>query len=282
MAPLRWHLRLRPLAGAGALIALMTSGAGAALPTTHLGPPVQGAPASASQAALDFEQLIGKLGARQQALGREVDALGPRIDTIHRRLMARGRAYYRQVRAGLLPIGGGFDALVDHAATVERLRTALVRDLQLHDQLTQRLASAKQALRRVAAEQAPLMVQREAMQRAKAAMQQAEERRAAFARAFGGGPSAPHVAVYGALGGSSSAGPVLRFATLKGRLPFPLVGRAELLTTDDPASPGVRLMASRDTAVRVVFGGQVVFVGRTDHGETVAVDHGEGYYTVYG
>ena len=33
------------------------------------------------------------------------------------------------MRAGLLPAGGGFDAMVDHAAHVERSRRAVERDL---------------------------------------------------------------------------------------------------------------------------------------------------------
>ena len=41
----------------------------------------------------------------------------------------RGRAMYRLVRVGLLPAGGGFGSLIDHAIKMERARRALEQDM---------------------------------------------------------------------------------------------------------------------------------------------------------
>jgi septal ring factor EnvC (AmiA/AmiB activator) len=235
--------------------------------------------------ARDFERLLGALDAKEKRLEQEIERIGPELALVDKRTRARGRAYYRLVRAGLLPVGGGFAALVDHAANVERLRAALTRDLRLSEELSSRRKAAEIELRHVRAERAPLTIQREAMQRAQSAMQQAEERRAAFLRAFGRGSGdyAPHMAVYGA-NAPATVGPLGRFVDMKGRLSFPLSGRAEVIQPIAPSTEpqGVHLVASRDTAVRAVYPGRVVFAGPTHRGETVVLDHGDNYFTVYG
>ncbi|MBW2454996.1 MAG: peptidoglycan DD-metalloendopeptidase family protein [Deltaproteobacteria bacterium] len=242
-----------------------------------------GRAARESRGARDFEHMVNELEDQEQRLRRELEELRPKIDTAHRRMIARGRAYYRLVRAGLLPVGGGFDALVDHATTVERLRAALVRDVVLLRKLEDRQAEAKRQLRRATAEKAPLMVQQEAMRRAGVAIREAEERRAAFLRAFGGASDGtPHLAIYGAGTGPVTGEPLVRFSQMKGRLSFPLAGRFEVLTPHQPSEEGLQLVAARDSAVRAVYAGRVAFAGKTDHGETVVLEHGDGYYSVYG
>lgn len=271
---------------AAVLALLLTGSAGAYVPGASLPEPVMTARPRASVEAgpADFEQMLSELESSEKRLEKELDELGPKIDTVKRRMVARGRAYYRLVRAGLLPVGGGFDSLVDHAATVERIRAALARDVELERALSMRQASATEELKRVKTERAPLMVQREAMHRARAAMQQADERRAAFARAFGGSTSLPHLAIYGAGADTVSEGAVERFSAMKGRLSLPLAGRAEVLTPPEPmrGAEGLTLLASRDTAVRAVYAGRVTFAGETKHGGTIVVDHGERYFSVYG
>ena len=232
----------------------------------------------------DFERMLHDLDAKEKRLETEIHRIGPELDIVKKRMMARGRAYYRMARAGLLPVGGGFEALVDHAAAVERLRAALGRDINREQELRQRRMAAQAELKRLRAERAPLMIQREAMQRARSAMQQADERRAAFMRAFGTSGSLPHISVYGASGPVPDVGPSVRFSEMRGRLSFPLAGRAEVLTPTAPStSPeGMMLVASRDTAVRSVYAGRVVFAGETHRGHTVVVDHGKSYFSVYG
>lgn len=243
------------------------------------------APDKVAKTPQTYEEMLQKLDARIASLEEETEALGPKIEVVHERMVARGRAYYRMVRAGLLPVGGGFDELVDHAAALERLRSALVRDVELEEKLRARLAAAQGELRKAKAQRTPLQIQTEAMRRARSAMQQQDERHAAFLRAFGGGstpsfdPSA--ATVYGAQG--ASAGPAGAFPELVGRLPMPVSGRAEVVDPTDPSQRrGVLVVASRDTAVRAVHPGRVAFLGKTRFGETVVLDHGDRHYTVYG
>ncbi|MCC6521437.1 MAG: peptidoglycan DD-metalloendopeptidase family protein [Polyangiaceae bacterium] len=234
----------------------------------------------------DFERLLSDLDTRERKLEEELAALGAESDMVSRRLVARGRAYYRLVRAGLLPVGGGFDALVDYATQVERLRTSLGRDLEAGDGLRQRAVEIGDELKKVRAERAPLHVHRAAMERAKDVMREADERRAAFERAFGGGASVPGagpVAVYGA-GNGPLAGVGEGFASMRGRLSFPLGGRATLRAVRRASSngPGLEFATDGDATVRAIFPGRVVFSDTyADFGRTVIVDHGDGYFSVY-
>jgi septal ring factor EnvC (AmiA/AmiB activator) len=276
--------RRRLLLGISA--ALLVGGtAGAYVPSSSLGQLLPGGQTLERQddGARDFERMLAELEARERGLDEEIRRIGPELETARRRMAARGRAYYRLVRAGLLPVGGGFEALVEHAVRVERLRSALDLDLALAKRLGSRREEAATELKRVRAEKAPLEVQREAMHRARVAMQHAEERRAAFQRAFGASEPPPHFAVYGA-GGPDDEAPNDRFAALRGRLSFPLAGRAEVLLphSADNGQPGVQLLPSRDSAVRGVYAGRVAFTGATEHGQTVLLDHGEGYFSLYG
>ena len=50
----------------------------------------------------------------------------------------RTRALYRLSRAGVLPLAGGFDALLGHAARVERLTRMLERDVEAMGELARR------------------------------------------------------------------------------------------------------------------------------------------------
>lgn len=232
----------------------------------------------------DLDRLLAKLDAEEKALRAELDAIGPALDVTRRRMIARGRAYYRHVRAGFLPIGGGFDALVDHAARVERTRLALERDLAREAELTRRSAEIAERLTRLGAERAPLEVQREAMNRARIALAQEEERRAAFARAFETSARPDYLAIYGADVGPAELDRGVGFRSLEGRLPFPIAGRAEVrkVVRRGVGGPGVELTAAAGAPVRSVAAGRVAFADTyADYGLTVILDHGERYYSVY-
>jgi murein hydrolase activator len=232
----------------------------------------------------DLDRMLARSDAEERSLKGELDEMGPRLDVTRRRVRARGRAYYKMVRAGLLPAGGGFDALVDHAARVERARLALERDLTAEAAMVKRSAEIEGRLARLRAERAPLDLQREAMSRARMALQETDERRAAFTRAFETSTRPDAVAIYGADLGpadTDSRG----FRALKGRLPFPIAGRAEVRRVNRPnaGGPGVELVAALGAAVRSVAAGRVAFADRyDDYGLTVILDHGDHYYSVYG
>jgi septal ring factor EnvC (AmiA/AmiB activator) len=264
---------MRPLVPAALVLAL------GAVPAAAQGVPA-GASASAQQTEVD--RLLARADAEERALTAELDEARPRLDLTRRRILARGRAYYRLVRAGLLPAGGGFDALVDHAARVERTRRALERDVAAEGTLAKRIGELETKLARIREGRAPLAVQREALQRARLALQETDERRAAFARAFETSVRPDAVAIYGA-----DMGPLpdahLGFRSLKGRLPFPIAGRAEVNRVNRGAGPAVELVAPSGTVVRSVAPGRVAFADRQDgYGLIVIVDHGDHYFSLYG
>jgi murein hydrolase activator len=245
---------------------------------------VPATPAGSAGATNDLDRLLAKLDQEEKALKEELAGIGPKVEVTRRRMYARSRAYYRDMRAGFLPAGAGFDALVDHAARVERIRRAIERDVASETTLTKRSGEIDARLAKLRAEKAPLDVHREAMNRARVALQEADERRAAFARAFESSVRPDSVAIYGADTGPVEGDPRLGFRALKGRLPFPIAGRAEVrrIKRGEAKGPAVELVAGVGAAVRCVAAGRVAFADRYDqYGQTVIVDHGDHYYTVY-
>lgn len=244
--------------------------------------PLDAPPLRVGSAVSNFERMILRIEDEQRALEKELFSIDPNLETVRKRMLARGRAYYRQVHAGLLPVGEGFDALVDHAAKVERMRRALERDIALEADLMKRKTSIRTRLERLAAERAPLDVQREAMIRAKRALDAEEERRSAFARAFETSTRPDYVAIYGADSGPRDSDPKLDFVKQKGRLHFPVAGRAEARKSNRHGVNGLEFVTQLSAAVRSVAAGHIVFADRYDaYGLTVIVDHGDRYYSVY-
>jgi septal ring factor EnvC (AmiA/AmiB activator) len=126
------------------------------------------------------------------------------------------------------------------------------------------------------------MLQREALQRARQALQEAEERRAAFTRAFDTSVRPDAVAVYGTDLGPAPD-PAWGFRALRGRLPFPIAGRAEVMRVNRGGGPGVMLSAPSGTVARSIAAGRVAFADRQEeYGLTVILDHGDRYFSLYG
>jgi septal ring factor EnvC (AmiA/AmiB activator) len=237
---------------------------------------------NASAQVTEVERQLARIEGDERALLAELEQKKPELELTRRRVLGRGRAYYRLVRAGLLPAGGGFDALVDHAAHVERTRRALERDVAMESAIGKRINEIENKIAKLRADKGPLEVQREALHRARQALAEAEERRAAFARAFETSVRPDAVAIYGADVGpapDARAG----FRSLKGRLPFPIAGRAEVNRVNRGQGPALELTAPAGTAVRSIAAGRVAFADRQDdYGLIVILDHGDHYYSLYG
>jgi murein hydrolase activator len=231
--------------------------------------------------AAEVERELSQLERSEASVRQELERLSRDSDVLRARTLARGRAYARLARAGLLPVGGGFDAFVEHAARLERLHRSLSRDLEQERQtLARRSALAKQ-LADITARRGPLQAQHRTLAEASTLLLAAQDREQAFESAFMGGAFDDHTAVYGA-SPSGAPAPSSGFASLKGSLPFPLSGRSEIRSTRRGASgPGLEMQAPAGAAVRAVFPGRVAFADSyADYGLTVILDHGGGYYTV--
>ncbi len=253
-------------------------------PTDDTPPP---APvASLPSPVSEVDRAIDEIDRHERELKKELGQLGRESEGAHVRTIARGRAYVRMARAGLLPVGSGFEALVDHAAKVERTRRALGRDLESERRIAERRIAIGKQLEKLKVKRGPLEVQQRALASARDALLEAQDRALAFQRAFeSNGVGAP-TAVYGAGAGVGPADPAdlaSGFGSMKGRLPFPIPGRAELKSARRPGSdgPGIEMRAPRGTPVRSVYPGRVAFADDySGYGKTVILDHGERYYSV--
>ena len=243
-------------------------------------PPVAALPAPVTE----VDRALDEIDRPERDLKKELAGLGREADGAHARTIARGRAYVRLSRAGLLPVGSGFQSLVDHAAKVERVRRALGRDLGDERRLAERRVEIGRHLEKLRQKRGPLEVQQRALATARDALLEAQDRALAFQRAFESNGSGSHTAVYGAgVGPSDPADLASGFGSMKGRLPFPIPGRAELKSARRPGTvgTGIEMRAPRGTAVRAVYAGRVAFADEyTGYGKTVILDHGDRYYTV--
>ncbi|MDF3065680.1 MAG: hypothetical protein K0R38_1281 [Polyangiaceae bacterium] len=239
-------------------------------------------PAPQDPQGMDVERELAALSRQEASAKVELEALSRESEVLKATTLARGRAYARLARAGLLPVGGGFQAFVEHAARLERLHRSLARDLAQERQVAERRAAVAKLLSSITAKRAPLALQQRTLAQAETALLAARDRDQAFQRAFlGGGSFDDHTAVYGAPS-SSLAAPASGFAALKGNMPFPLSGRSEIRSARRNGSgPGLTMRAPGGSAVRAVFPGRVAFADTyADYGSTVILDHGGGYYTV--
>ncbi len=234
---------------------------------------------------IEVDIALKSLGEEQQKLEAEQSVVDKDLATVESRILARGRTYYKQVRAGLLPAGGGFQELVDYAARVERTRLSLTRDLDEAKKLRARRDEIADALVHIASDRAPLEAQKKAFDAAKTYMRQANERKAAFDRAFESSTPPPDpVAVYGADLGPADASSTGGFAALRGKLPFPITGRSEVrkIEASGASGPALELRAPSGATARAVAPGRVAFADRyEDDRITVIIDHGDRYFSLY-
>ncbi len=235
-------------------------------------------------AALDRH--IGELDAEEQSDRQELSLLSGQLASQHARVVVHGREFYKLTRAGLLPLGGGFGALVTHAMHVERARRVVAADVQGETHLRGRSASLAHDLERVARDRFALASQRAAADASRLAILDEQRRQVAFDRAFqtSTGAAGDYVAVYGGNGMSPDAPPAA-FEAARGRLLFPVIGRAEVRPAHREGidGPGIEIRAPAGSAVRAAFAGRVSFADRFGaYGRIVILDHGDHYYTVSG
>jgi murein hydrolase activator len=238
------------------------------------------ADASRSASAADLERLRSSAERDERALKHRLEEIAKETLLADGRILARGRSYVRLARAGLMPVGEGFDALVEHAARLERLHHGLEADLARSKALAAERLAVAEKLGEVRARVGTLEEQQRVVSRAEDALRSQEERERAFADAFVAGS---HTAVYGAVGPSDPALSGDGMAALRGRLPFPLAGRSEIRPARRASSdgPGLEMRAPRGTPVRSVYAGRVAFADTyADYGRTVIIDHGHRHYTV--
>jgi len=244
--------------------------------------------AGATQIELQVGRLLDEIetsSARKDRASSELEGLAKRVTDTRAALRVHMRALYRLTRAGMLPVTGGFDSLLQHAGRLRRLK-------RLVETYGKRLASSKEhrvALRNEVAtlgraieeSRAKLNVLNEQSKAAQAASMDSH-----FLDAFS--PQAAPTEdrdreFYGMR--FSDAAPISRFESMRGSLAFPLAG--DVIVRDasraESDGPGLEFLSPAGTPVRAVAAGRVAFNDTYgSYGRLVIVDHGDAYYSVYG
>lgn len=216
----------------------------------------------------------------QQRLDADARALETRNVGARATLVREVRALYRLTRPGAAPLAAGFDALRVHVARVKRL---------------ERLVSVQVAtIAGLAGTRQHILAER---QRVQAEVSEARDKLDALgAQRDATAPTAASVAAVGiTLGGGDDDhfyglrivdGPPLdAFEQRKGDLASPVTGEVRVVDAQrrDSTGPGLEFQATAGTPVRTVASGRVAFSDRRDgYGRLVMLDHGEGFFTVYG
>jgi murein DD-endopeptidase MepM/ murein hydrolase activator NlpD len=247
-----------------------------------IAPPAPVATQSTALALAALDRKIADLDAEEQESKKELSGLGPKIKESHDRAILRGRSLYKLTRAGMLPIGGGFDGFMRHAMDVEHARHALERDVDDERRLRSHGADVARSLERVARDRESLASQRNAMDAARAAMEDEQRRQRAFESAFDGThPSDDYVIV----GHAADTDPARTgFSASRGRLLFPVAGKADVRPAHrEGGGPGIEVLAPSGSVVRAIYAGKVAFADRYGaYGRIIILDHGEHYYSVSG
>jgi len=260
--------------------------AGSAVAMTGRAAPSPSLPTDPALALAALDRRIADLDAEEQSDKLEIARLGGEVGRYRAEVTARARSFYKLTRAGLLPVGGGFGSLVTHAMHVERSRRQLIAELEEETHARARAGDLARDLERVARDRVALASQRTSMDAARLAMADEQRRQAAFDHAFesSSGGSGEYVAVYGG-NGAAPESPTGVFAAARGKLLFPIAGRAEYKPAhrEGTDGPGLEIHATVGSPVRAVFAGRVAFADRYGpYGRIVILDHGDHYYTVSG
>jgi septal ring factor EnvC (AmiA/AmiB activator) len=248
-------------------------------------------PLAISSSTIDgMEKRLSVLDKEIEAQKLELSEIGPKRASAGGRAKTRGRVLYKMMRAGLMPLGGGFTAFVDHAQRVERLKHSIKLDLDEEAILGTRARTLAASIGKLIEERAQLGEKKAILDAARVAIDEEKRRREAFERAFAtstGALSSPvksdgEIVVYGPSGkmAPESIDPG-SFRARKGRLTFPVAGQAEVKATTKEGGPAIEIKAALGSTVRAVHPGRVAFADRYGtYGSLVILDHGDRCYTV--
>jgi murein hydrolase activator len=219
-----------------------------------------------AEALREVEEAKGRKGRR----AAEVEALDARRQAVEVRMGERARALYRVTRAGMLPLAGGVDAMLEHMGRIQRLEKLVREDVHAVRKLQARVQALRDELQQIETHVETMQAQYQALG------QQA---------AVGASPAQP--ASPGGMGIRVLDGPPsgfdTDFAALRGRLELPVAGDFRAQETDVGEGPALLFATAPGAPVRAAAEGRVAFGDQHgDYGTLVIVDHGDSYYTVYG
>lgn len=208
--------------------------------------------------------------------------------TGNHRLADRTRALYRLTRAGVLPVAGGFEALLTHAARVARLTRMLERDVAEMRELRGRAEALREQTGEITARLESARQRVASLESEKARLLEAAGELSAFDVALGGGEGGSTISIAGdgfgiRLSDPDPDAPGSAFEAQRGALALPIAAPTATREARREEGAGLELSGTRGATVRAAAAGHVAYADRhPGYGSLVIVDHGGSYFTVYG
>ena len=224
---------------------------------------------------------------RQSQIDDEIAGLQGKREDAEARLHERARALYRVRRAGMLPVAGGFDALMQHLARVQRLSRMVKSDLRTMKYLENRGVALRVEKRELASELETAQVMLRALEAKKTELEQSRRSASLFTETLQGQAREPEpesTMAYGRIrvtGDMDDLGD--GFARLRGELALPVQGSLRIGDAQREGAPGLEFYGRHGGPAFAAADGRVAFSQRYGaYGLMVILDHGGSFYTVYG
>ena len=225
---------------------------------------------------------------RQAQIDTEISGLADKREEAEGRLHERARALYRIRRAGMLPVAGGFDALMGHLARVQRLSRMVKSDLETMDFLGERGSALRIEKNELsdALEEAQLALH--GLEAKKVELEHSSRSASLFQDTLRGerrdAPQEQASVSYGRIRVSGDMDDLGDgFAEMRGELALPVQGSMRIGESSREGAPGLEFYGRPGGPVRAAADGRVAFARNYGaYGLMVIIDHGSSFYTVYG
>ena len=223
---------------------------------------------------------------RQAQIDTEISGLAGQREEAEGRLHERARALYRVRRAGMLPVAGGFDALMGHLARVQRRSRMVKSDLDTMEFLEDRGAALRSEKGELAEALREAQIELRALEARKNEIEQSRQSATLFQETLAGEPQdAPSRdgMSYGRIRVSGDMEDLGEgFAGMRGQLALPVQGSMRIGESTREGAPGLEFYGRPGGPVRAAADGKVAFARQYGaYGLMVILDHGGSFYTVY-
>ncbi|MGB5365303.1 MAG: peptidoglycan DD-metalloendopeptidase family protein [Polyangiales bacterium] len=225
---------------------------------------------------------------RQAQIDTEISGLADKREEAEGRLHERARALYRIRRAGMLPVAGGFDALMGHLARVQRLSRMVKSDLETMDFLGERGSALRLEKNELADVLKEAQLALHALEGKKAELEHSSRSASLFEDTLRGerqdAPRENQTMSYGRIRVSGDMDDLGDgFAQMRGQLALPVQGSMRIGESSREGAPGLEFYGRPGGPVRAAADGKVAFARIYGaYGLMVIIDHGSSFYTVYG
>ena len=224
---------------------------------------------------------------RKAQIDTEISGLASQREEAQDRLHERARALYRVRRAGMLPVAGGFDALMGHLARVQRLSRMVKDDLDTMEHLEDRGAALRSEKGELADALREAEIALRALEARKEEIEQSRRSASLFQDTLRGErreePRRESMS-YGRIQVSGDMDDLGEgFAQMRGQLALPVQGSMRIGESSREGAPGLEFYGRPGGPVRASADGKVAFARDYGaYGLMVILDHGGSFYTVYG